>query len=153
MMFHQVSRQFLKKSTIDPDRQYDSIWDYTVIFTYLVFPFLCSCLRLLFFCYFIKSTVAFFKAEMMNPASSGADVRRWAEAVDARPLATALQRPIVIVFPHGDHLHTVHYRPGLSTEAVFLQFPILLFYIPYLDRTATFCLYGKSRTILLYSVL
>ena len=55
MMFHQVSRQFLKKSTIDPDRQYDSIWDYTVIFTYLVFPFLCSCLRLLFFCYFIKT--------------------------------------------------------------------------------------------------
>ena len=77
---------------------------------------------------------------MMNPASSGADVRHWGQAVDAMPLATALQRPIVIVFPHGGHLYTVHYRPGLSTAAVSLiNYSIFPFKYLHLDRTTTIC--------------
>ena len=59
---------------------------------------------------------------MMTPATSGADVRQWGQAVDLLPLSTALQRPIVVVFRHTDGRHfTVHYRPYLSTAAVLFE--------------------------------
>ena len=104
----------------DPDLQYESIWDYTVRFYQITFFFLCVLdYNYSFFANYLKAPW-FFKAEMMNPASSGEDIRHWGQAVDALPLATALQRPIVIVFPHRGRDYTVHYRPGLSTAAVSL---------------------------------